>query len=198
MGLAERASMPGRRTLMKSTTLFPQSFLLHVRGGQPRFKGLDLRKLSGATDPRGFFLLETIVALTLIALVLWTGLRFFYVGSTQLRATRLRTVASSLANEQLELIRTRHYGAVGLSMAVANPWYLSETPVTATPGIPPEQTITRSSVGFRVQTWVTFVDSPHDGVGDADADGPQDYKRVFTMVGWPGGTTVRMSSLVAP
>lgn len=183
---------------MDATTFGSIALPLHVRTEQRRFRKLHVQNLWAAANPRGFFLLELVVALSLIALVLWFGLRFFYVGSMQLRGARLRTVASSLANEQLEFIRTRQYGAVGLSTAVANPWYLSETPVTATPGIPPEQTITRSGVNFRVQTWVTFVDSPQDGLGDADPDGPQDYKRVFTMVDGPGGTTVRMSSLVAP
>jgi hypothetical protein len=183
---------------MKVHTFSALSFLLQGHRGQLRFKRVPLRKRRIASDSRGFFLLETVITLILIALVFWVSLRFFSVGSAHLRTTRLRTVASSLASEQLELIRTLQYGAVGLSMALANPWYLSEIPVTATPGIPAEQTITRSGTDFRIQTWITFVDSPDDGVGADDPDGPQDYKRVFTVVGWPGGTTVRMSSLVAP
>lgn len=146
----------------------------------------------------GFALLETLISFVLMTTVLWAGMRFFYVGSVHVGGARIRTVAASLANETLELIRTRPYDTIGLNMPMANPWYSSEPIVTARSGLIQDQTITRYGVAYRVRTYVTYVDSPADGLGAADADGSQDYKRVFVTVDWPDTHQVRMSTLVTP
>lgn len=146
----------------------------------------------------GFALLETLIAFILVGAVLWVGMRFFYVASKQVAGARVRTVAASLANEKLELIRTRAYESIGLKMPAANPWYPSEPIATASPGIIQDETVTRYGIEYRVRTYVTYVDSPADGVGVGDADGTQDYKRVFVTVDWTDAYQIRMSTLVAP
>lgn len=146
----------------------------------------------------GFALMETLIAFILVSAVLWVGMRFFYVASKQVSGARVRTVAASLANETLELIRTRAYDTIGLKTPAANPWYSGEPIATASPGINHDQTLTRYGVEYRVRTYVTYVDSPADGVGVGDADGAQDYKRVFVTVDWTDAYQIRMSTLVAP
>ncbi len=132
--------------------------------------------------------METLLAFILMGVVLWAGLRFFYVGSAHVGGARIRTVGASLANEQIEMIRNRSYASIGLANPVSNPWYPTEPIVTAIPGIPEDQTITRYGIAYRVRTYVTYV--------AADADGTQDYKRVFVTVDWPGAFQIRMSTLV--
>ncbi len=146
----------------------------------------------------GFALLETLLAFILMGMVLWAGMRFFYVGSAQVAGARVRTVGANLANEQIELIRNRSYATIGLASPEANPWYPTEPIVTASPGIPHDQTMTRYGIAYRVRMYVTYVDSPDDGLGAADADGTQDYKRVLVTVDWPGAFQIRMSTLVTP
>ncbi|MGH2406030.1 MAG: type IV pilus modification PilV family protein [bacterium] len=146
----------------------------------------------------GFALLETLISFILMAMVLWVGMRFFYVGSAQVSGARVRTVAASLANETIELIRNHPYDAIGLNTPVPNPWYSVEPIATASPGIAQDETITRYGIDYQVRTYITYVDSPTDGVGVGDADGVQDYKRVFVTVDWPGAYQIRMSTLVTP
>jgi hypothetical protein len=134
----------------------------------------------------------------LVGVVLWAGMRFFYVSSAQVGGARVRTVAANLASERIEFVRNRPYTAIGLSTPVANPWYPTEPIVTASPGITQDQIITRYGIAYQVRTYVTHVDSPADGLGTADADNdPRDYKRVFVTVDWPGAYQIMMSTLVA-
>ncbi len=147
----------------------------------------------------GFALLETLISFILMSVVLWAGMRFFYIGSAQVSGARVRTVAASLANETLELIRNRPYATIGLTTPVANPWYASEPIATAGPGVTQDQTISRYGIAYQVRTYISYVDSPTDGVGAADADGTQDYKRVFVTVDWETAAyQIRMSTLVTP
>jgi type II secretory pathway pseudopilin PulG len=150
------------------------------------------------TRQAGFALLETLIAFILVGAVLWVGMRFFYIASKQVGGARVRTVAASLANETLELVRTRAYDTIGLKTPAANPWYSSEPIATASPGIIHDQTLSRYGIDYRVRTYITYVDSPADGEGVGDADGTQDYKRVFVTVDWTDAYQIRMSTLVAP
>lgn len=146
----------------------------------------------------GFALLETLMAFILVGVVLWAGMRFFYVASTHVSGARIRTVGASLANETIELVRNRPYTSIGVNTPVANPWYPTEPIATASPGITHDQIVTRYGIEYRVRTYVTFVDSPADGEGAGDADGAQDYKRVFVTVEWPEAYQIRMSTLMVP
>lgn len=144
----------------------------------------------------GFALLETLLSFILMGIVLWAGLRFFHIGAAHVGGARTRTVASSLANESIELIRNRSYPTIGLLSPEPNPWYPTEPIVTSGSGVPYEQNVSRYFVNYRIRTYVTYVDSPADGLGGADADGTQDYKRVFVTVDWPGAPPIRMSTFV--
>jgi len=141
---------------------------------------------------RGYALLDVIVALMLASLMLYAGLRFFYVGGAHVAGAKSRTVSANLAAEQIELIRSAAYDSIG-STGSTNPWYSGEIPAVGI--IPAEQTLRRANADYRVKVYVTHVDSPEDKIGSSDVDGSQDMKRVFVVV---EGTDypVRLSTLV--
>jgi len=154
---------------------------------------------------RGFTLIEVIIDAFVITVIFGAVIGSFLVMLNATNSGKIRTLASALANEQLEYLRNLSYD----SLATQNGTILPQG------GIPDTQTITRGNVSFTLNTTIIFVDDPFDGCAiDAGAkfwsctDGattmvndvvPIDYKRVNVEALKVGTPTVliKLSSNIA-
>lgn len=121
---------------------------------------------------RGFSLVEILVGVgifLIIGISTWEG--FGYV-TEMVRLSRLKVAATSLANEQLELVRNLPYADVGV-IGYTPPGILNRT-----------QEIIRDSIPFNVTLTINNIDDPFDGLanGTPPDTSPADYKLVEVQI----------------
>jgi prepilin-type N-terminal cleavage/methylation domain-containing protein len=116
----------------------------------------------------GFGLVETLVGVavfTIIALAAYKGYAQIMRG---VQVLKVKTTATNLANEQIEIIKNLPYVDVGI--------------VDGLPAgkIPRDQTLDRGGIDFLVNTSIRDIDDPFDGqIGEEPNDlSPADYKLV--------------------
>lgn len=136
----------------------------------------------------GFTIVELMVALVVLAVGLLPLFSMMGQGMSGINRGKVNTIATQIAQEQVEKIRMMTYNNIGLTGG--NP-----------PGtISPYESVTKSGVDFTIQRSVDWVDDPDDGLGAADPNS-KDYKRFEVVVRWtdpaPAGTT-RMGTYVKP
>ena len=117
---------------------------------------------------KGFTLIEIIVGLA-VFLILSLSIYQAYISLLEtIRASRLKVVATALANEQFEIIRNLPYTDVGI--------------VGGLPSgkIQQNQTLTRDNTEFSAKTNIRNIDDPFDGTigGNPNDLSPADYKFV--------------------
>jgi len=128
--------------------------------------------------------LEVLIGILLLAIVAGGVVEGFAAASSQIGTTRLDVVASKLALQHLEDIRTMSYSSIGT--VGGNP----------TGTIPASQTQTVNGTTYTVQTSVKYVDDPAGGQPHTYVD----YKSV-TVVVTPQlsvGLPVTETTIVAP
>ncbi|MFC1748264.1 hypothetical protein ACFL2V_05595 [Pseudomonadota bacterium] len=140
-------------------------------------------------DRSGFTLIETLVALISLGLF-FTALVVIFQSVTNLVAeSKIRTVASAVANEKLEEVRNLPYVDIGTVGGIPQGV------------IPQDDVIIVNSQEFDVHTTIVYVDDPFDDVAPIDVI-PTDYKRISVSVTWSGlyasKTPVHMVSDAAP
>ena len=128
-----------------------------------RFSRLRTESLS-----KGFSLVELIVASALFALLAVAVYHSYVTVITLVSASRVKILATDIANEELELIRNLPYSQVGV---------VSSIPAGVVLGT---QTVERNGQHFTVGVTIRNVDDPFDGViGGVPNDlSPADYKMV--------------------
>jgi prepilin-type N-terminal cleavage/methylation domain-containing protein len=122
---------------------------------------------------RGFSLIELLIVAAVSALF-FAGLFSSVQSALKLVAdSRARMSALSVANEQLEYIRSLSYDSVGT---------VSGLP----PGIIPQiSTTTLNGILFTRRVLVEYIDDPADGLNAADSNGiTTDYKQAKIEVSW--------------
>jgi prepilin-type N-terminal cleavage/methylation domain-containing protein len=144
---------------------------------------------SRTRNSRGFSLVETIVAVAILAMVgagVYAGFASIAKGAALAKA---KNGALALANEQLEIVRGMRYGDVGI---------VSGIPAGT---IPRTQTIERG-IAYEVTTTVRSIDLEFDGTigGSPNDTAPADQKLVEVSVscGACGGEVVQLSTRVSP
>ncbi len=122
---------------------------------------------------RGFSLIELLIVAAVSSLF-FGGLFVAIQSSLKLVIdSRARTSALSVANDQIEYIRSLAYDAVGTVSGIPNG------------AIPQVSTTTLNGIVFTKRTLIEYVDDPADGVGAADSNGiTTDYKQVKIEVSW--------------
>src|SRR3989344_2158555 len=120
------------------------------------------------TKHAGFTLVETVVGLAVFVIIALGITQGFLAVTTLVKASRARTAATLLANEQIELIRNMPYAQVG--------------EVGGIPGgiIPSVQTVVDGGISFTSTTTVRNLDDAFDGIigGTPNDLNPADYKFV--------------------
>ena len=143
------------------------------------------------THKKGFTLIETLVAATILALVGGAVYGVFAKITRYSSDLRARSLATTMANEQFEVIRNLPYSQVGIVGGVPS-GLVAHT-----------QTLTRGGKGFLVTTTIRNIDDPFDGtIGGSPNDlSPADNKLVEIQIDCltcNASTTAIFSGRVAP
>lgn len=131
-------------------------------------------------------LIDVLIGVALM-LVIFTGLVGLLRSSLQVAShAKARSVATALAESQMEYVRSLGYDAVGTVGGIpAGP-------------IPQVATTTQNGIPFTVRTFIQFEDDPRDGAGASDANGiVTDYKRIKVGVSYVVGGLARSVELVS-
>jgi prepilin-type N-terminal cleavage/methylation domain-containing protein len=117
---------------------------------------------------KGFSLVELLVSASIFALLAVSVYQSYAIVTSVVSASRVKILATDLANEQLELIRNLPYPDVGV---------VSSIPAGV---VPYSSNITRGGFVFTVTTTIRNIDDPFDGtIGGTPNDlSPADYKLV--------------------
>ena len=101
----------------------------------------------------GFTLIEVILDAFVITIIFGAVIGSFLVMLNATNSGKIRTMAGTLANEQLEYLRNIPYD----SLSTQNGTILPQG------AIPDSQTVTRGGVIFTLNTTIIYVDDPFDG-----------------------------------
>jgi prepilin-type N-terminal cleavage/methylation domain-containing protein len=139
----------------------------------------------------GFTFVETLVAVSVSAVILLGTYGALQSLFQIVSASRAKIDAVDLANEQIEIIRNMPYSQVGIVQGIPN-GLLQHI-----------QTLTRDSFNFTVTTFVRNIDDPFDGtIGGSPSDSsPNDYKSVEINIDCTSChlfTPVKITTTVAP
>src|SRR3989338_5531630 len=122
---------------------------------------------------RGFSLVEVLVVIAITALV-FVGLFAAFEYSLKLIAqSRAKMTALTVANDQMEYIRSFTYDSVGTVLGI---------PAGSLPQV---STTTLNEIDFTKRILIEYIDDDADGIGAADTNGiTTDYKQVKVSVEW--------------
>ena len=139
----------------------------------------------------GFTLVEVLVSIAIFLTVCLTIYGVFVSIMSLISASRLKSVAAALGNEQIEIARNLPYANVGTLTGIPNGLLSSS------------QTLTRGGAQFVVTTVVRNIDDTFDGtIGGAPNDlVPADYKLVDVTIECPSCKNFvpfALSTFVAP
>ena len=139
----------------------------------------------------GFGLIESLISILLLAVVITSGLYFYFNSQKLVVLTSHKNVATHIANAELEAIRTKGYSYAGLP---AN----GNTKNCADATLNPEVDIKLGNLpagSFSCTVKVVYVDEPADGTNP-------DYKRVELTYSWTdigfGSRTIQLITYLAP
>lgn len=121
----------------------------------------------------GFSLVEVLVVIG-ISLVIFAGLFAAFEYSLKLIGqSRAKMTALTVANDQMEYIRSLSYNSVGTVSGIP------------TGPLPQLSTTTLNDIDFTKRILVEYIDDDADGIGAADANGiTTDYKQAKVTVEW--------------
>jgi prepilin-type N-terminal cleavage/methylation domain-containing protein len=138
---------------------------------------------------KGFTLVETLIALAILAIISAGIFGIFQAVSKSSNIYETRTVATGLANEQMELIRNLPYLQVGTTEG----WPQGNIPSTS-----PARNI--NNVNYTVHTDVQYVDDQFDELAPNDPYNA-DYKKARVWVTWdtyPSTNPVTLVTTIVP
>jgi hypothetical protein len=126
------------------------------------------RQTLSIKNSHGFGLIETLVGTSIFVVIAISSYQVFGVLMDAVSISRTKVAATSLANEQFEIIRNLPYADVGINGGIP------------AGKIQRNQTLIRDNHSFNVQTTIRSTDDPFDGtIGGDPADlSPADYKLV--------------------
>ena len=117
----------------------------------------------------GFSLIEILIDLVIITLVSMAVLSAFMVSMKSMASARARIAAVSLANEKMELLRNMPYDSLATQHGLIYP----------AGALLDNEDIVRNGVTFTVNTVISYVDDPFDGLSTTNPKDiyPYDYKQ---------------------
>jgi len=149
---------------------------------------MSFRRLSFAGRESGFTVVSVLVGLTILSLSLISLIPLYVLSAKIAGNSNAKLIATNLANQQLEKVRSLAYDNVGT--VAGNP----------TGTLSADFDKTTDGISFRIKTRVSWVDGDFDGTYPSDSD-PRDYKKVIVTVSWsgslPSDKDVQLSTLVS-
>ena len=139
----------------------------------------------------GFTLVETLVGSAVFVILALSAYRAFGVLMDAVSMSQAKLAATTLANEQIEIIRNLPYDDVGIENGIP------------AGKIARNQTVIKDNYSFDVQTTIRNTDDPFDGtIGGSPSDtSPADYKLVdldITCSNCKLLSPLKFTTLVAP
>lgn len=125
-------------------------------------------------SPRGVSLIEALILIFIFSVVTMSFYSVFAVGTKYILNSKNKIIATSLANERMEMLRNLAYDNVATIAGIPNG------------PIDPDETVTVGDKTFRVTTDIKYYDDPDDGIfGGVPHDNvPNDYKLAKVIVYW--------------
>ena len=132
----------------------------------------------------GFTVIEALVGILVFGIIATAFYFSINVVIDISEINRRNTVATNLANEQLELLRHLPYADLGT---------VNGNPVG---NLPAEQFKIVDNITYNINTYISYIDDPYDGVFPDDAYSA-DYKRARVEVCWSGLSCPRPAVLIS-
>lgn len=140
---------------------------------------------------RGFTLIESLVGVAIFMIIAVSVYQAYAITTNAVRASRIKIIATALANEQFEIIRNLPHSDVGV--------------VGSTPNgkVPYTQNLVRDGTTFVVKTTIQNIDDPFDGTGGGSPNdtSPADYRLAELEISCPSCRNflpLRFTTHVAP
>lgn len=128
----------------------------------------------------GFSLIELLVSTAVLLMVFAASMTIFSFSLNLIGEARVRSMATNLAIEEMEMLRNIEYSNLGTVGGIPS-------------GIvPQEKTIEVDDTIFNIYTSIVYVDDPFDGTGTDDPINT-DYKRVRLEINWQGAFPSRQA-----
>ncbi|MFA6184162.1 MAG: carboxypeptidase-like regulatory domain-containing protein [Parcubacteria group bacterium] len=126
---------------------------------------------------KGVSIVEALVLIFVFSIITISFYSVFSVGSKYIIGSKNKIIATSLANERMEMLRNLAYDSVATIGGIPNG------------PIDPDENITVGGKIFRVTTDVRFYDDPADGIFDGSPfdNVSNDYKIAEVVVSWGDG-----------
>ncbi|HEY3374824.1 MAG TPA: carboxypeptidase regulatory-like domain-containing protein [Candidatus Aquicultor sp.] len=116
-------------------------------------------------------IIESLIALSIVCVALISLVPMMVSATRTATFNEQRTKAYSIATKKIEAIKSLAYESVGVQGAYP-------------PGVlQRDEAVPSDNITFNVQTVVSWVDNPDDGISPTDPDG-RDYKQVTVTVSW--------------
>lgn len=133
---------------------------------------------------KAFSLIEILIVVFIMSVAFLAFYTVSTVGTKYIIESKNRLAAVALANEKMEIVRNLDYDAIGTEGGMVEG------------DIPEDENVTANGRSYHVNTAVTYIDDPLDGVYPSDSI-QNDYKVVKIIISWPdsNGQTQEVSSL---
>lgn len=163
------------RILKNGFTPPPRCFPAAKGGTSPGAQNRRFLRLKYQSMVGGFTFTETLVGVAVFVIVGITAYQVYARMIEVVRISRLKVIATALANEQFEIARNLPYTDVGILGGLPAGKLLHD------------QTLVRDNISFQVTTTVRSTDDPFDGtIGGVPNDtSPADYKLVAVDITCP-------------
>jgi prepilin-type N-terminal cleavage/methylation domain-containing protein len=125
---------------------------------------------------KGFTLIEVLVGTFLLLIVFLGVFLSFQLGLKVVNQSKNRVVAVSIAVGQLEKAKNLPYDKVGTNQAGCYPCGDIEA----------QKINNFNGINYNIQTSISYVVDPKDGISLPDDSCPNDYKRIKVKVSWSG------------
>lgn len=149
-----------------------------------------MKRYLNHTRTGGFTFVELLVTAAIIGLVFGGLMMSIQFAVKLISSAKAKTGAVSLANEQLEYIRSLPYDSIGTVSGIPSGL------------IPQNATTSLNGITYYKRVLIQYVDSPDDGLGASDSNGiVADYKRAKVEYSWRGSngtSSIFLISDIAP
>lgn len=140
------------------------------------------------SDRKGFILADTLVAICLMSIFIAALTGLLYVSAQTMLFNRAKVIATNLANQEIEKIRSLRFEDVGIQGELGDD--PGETPYGTITPAEANRTEEAGGLRFNVRIGIVWVDDSSDGLAPVDAI-PLDYRRVTVIVSWVGSVEAR-------
>lgn len=137
-------------------------------------------------NKKGFTIIEALVTLFIFSLITVTFYSTFNIGTKYIVEAKNRAIATSLANERMEIIRNLNYDDIGTIGGIPDG------------SLNPDEQVSSGGKTFRVLTDIVYIDDSFDKVGAEDENLVMtDYKIAKIIILWGNGESANRVEMIS-